>query len=140
MLAGKLVVAVIRWGEVNAVQDYADEGSMGVGNNPKVLAARGLRMSTSSRHVSACSAKAEAKLTDSRVLPSPAVDETTRMTKLDCFAFASRMEDFKLRTASACGDQGLANTNTMSRFCAGRTFTGNNGIGLCHPNRFGSME
>src|SRR5712671_3807840 len=110
------------------------------GNNPKLLAARGLRMSASSRQVSACSAKSEAKLTDNRVLPSPAVDETTRITKLDCFAFDSRMEDFKLRTASACGDQGLANTNTESRFCAGRAFTGNQGIGLYNPKRFGSIE
>src|SRR6266849_9462184 len=110
------------------------------GDNPKVLAARGLRMSASSRQVSACSAKTEAKLTDNMVLPSPAVDETTRMTKLDCFVFAIRMEDFKLRTASACGDQGLAKVKTMSRFCAGSALTGKNGIGLSHPRRLGSTE
>src|ERR1700674_6081054 len=86
------------------------------GNNPKVLAARGLRMSASSKQVSACSAKTEAKLTDNMVLPSPAEDETTRMTKLECFVFAIKMEDFKLRTASACGDQGSAKVKTMSRF------------------------
>src|SRR6266853_3286028 len=105
------------------------------GDNPKVLAALGLRMSASSRQVSACSAKTEAKFTDNMVLPSPAVDETTRMTKLDCFAFASRMEDFKLRTASACGDQGLAKTKTMSRFCAASALNGNKEMGLSVPNR-----
>src|SRR5882762_3266589 len=107
------------------------------GNTPKVLAARGLRMSASSRQVSACSAKTEAKLTDNMVLPSPEVDETTRMTKLDCFVFASRMEDFRLRTASACGDHGLAKTKNISRFCAGSDLNGSKGIGFCNLNRLG---
>src|SRR5258706_2732567 len=109
-------------------------------DNPKVLAARGLRISASRRQVSPCWAKTDARLTDSMVLPSPAVDETMRITKLDCFAFASRIEDFKLRTASACGDQGLAKTKTTLRLCAGSALTGRQSIGLGNPNRFCSIE
>src|SRR5258708_14181803 len=110
------------------------------GDNPKVLAARGLRMSASSRHVSACSAKTKANLTYNMALPSPAPDETTRMTKLDCFVFAIRMEDFRLRTASACRDQGLTKVKTMSRFSAVCALTLNKVIVLCHPNHLPSTE
>src|SRR5437588_3835052 len=87
-----------------------------LGDTPKLLVARGRRISASNRQVSPCSAKAEARLTDSIVLPSPAVDETIRMTKLECFPFISKMEDFKLRTASASGDHGFLKTKILSWF------------------------